>query len=59
MVRMAKSVKFPIAKLVVADDEFLRAAAADIKNVLNVDALEFSGADLVGELVWGDMNEQA
>lgn len=51
-----KSVKFPIAKLVVADNKFFRAAATDIRNVLNVAELEFAGAAsaLVGELVWGE-----
>jgi valyl-tRNA synthetase len=49
-----KSVKFPIKKLVVRDDEFLRGAAADIKNVLNADKLEFAGNDLISELEWGE-----
>jgi len=47
-----KSMKAPIAKLVVA--EFFKAAETDIKNVLNVSELEFSGDALVGELVWGE-----
>lgn len=49
-----KSMKFPIAKLTVADNEFLRSAEIDIKNVLSVTELNFSGDDLVGELVWGN-----
>ena len=53
-----KSIKFPIKKLVIKDDEFLRSAETDIKNVLNVETLEFVGDELVGELVWGEQNEQ-
>ncbi|MCL2748919.1 MAG: valine--tRNA ligase [Alphaproteobacteria bacterium] len=48
------SMKKPIAKLTVADTEFFHAAETDIKNVLNVETLEFSGDELVGELVWGE-----
>jgi hypothetical protein len=52
----SKSMKAPIAKLTVrAGLEF---AAIDIKNVLNVDELEFSGNDLVGELVWSEDEQQ-
>ncbi len=54
----SKSMKFPIAKLVVRADEFLRSATTDIKNVLNVEVLEFSGDELVSELVWGEQNDQ-
>ncbi|MCL2338334.1 MAG: class I tRNA ligase family protein, partial [Proteobacteria bacterium] len=46
------SMKKPIAKLTVA--EFFRASETDIKNVLNVTELEFSGGAIVGELVWGE-----
>lgn len=49
----AKSVKFPIAKLTVRNDEFFSSAATDIKNVLNVSELEFSGNELVSNLEWG------
>ncbi|MCL2331141.1 MAG: valine--tRNA ligase [Proteobacteria bacterium] len=59
------SMKKPIAKLTIADNGFFRAAEPDIKNVLNVAELEFSGdlpspdgsgtaGALVGELVWGE-----
>lgn len=48
------SMKKEIAQLVVADDVFLRSAETDIKNVLNAKEILFSGADLVGELVWGE-----
>ena len=47
--------KFPIAKLTVADNEFLRSAEIDIKNVLSVTEVIFAGDDLVGELIWGNV----
>ncbi len=53
----AKSMKAPIAKLTVRDDEFLRAAATDIKNVMSVAELNFAGTDLVGELIWDEVKE--
>ena len=49
-----KSVKAPIKKLTVADDELLRAAETDIKNVLNVEQLDFAGTELTGELIWAE-----
>jgi len=49
-----KSVKAPIKKLVVAGNPFLRSAADDIKNVLNVETLEFSGDELLGALDWAE-----
>ena len=48
-----KSIKFPIAKLTVRDDAFLRNAMTDIKNVLSISELDFAGDELVGELEWG------
>jgi valyl-tRNA synthetase len=51
----SKSMKAPIAKLTVRGD--LEFAATDIKNVLNVDELNFAGDQLVGELVWGETND--
>ncbi|MDR1338327.1 MAG: valine--tRNA ligase [Rickettsiales bacterium] len=53
-----KSMKFPIAKLTIADNEFLRAASADIKNVLTVTELNFEGNDLVAELIWGEVENK-
>ncbi len=50
-----KSMKAPISKLVVREDEFLRSAEQDIKNVLNVTDIEFAGPELVGDLVWGEI----
>jgi len=49
-----KSMKAPIAKLTVRKTLMLSHAEQDIKNVLNVTELEFSGEELVGELVWGE-----
>lgn len=49
-----KSMKAAIKKLVVADNEFFHAAETDIKNVLNVEELIFSGTDLAGELEWSE-----
>lgn len=46
----SKSMKAPIEKLTVRSD--LRFAETDIKNVLNVETLEFADVELVGELVW-------
>lgn len=51
-----KSMKAPIRKLIVADKETLRAAAGDIKNVLNVEDLMFSGTELIGELEWAALS---
>jgi valyl-tRNA synthetase len=47
-----KSIKAPIKKLVVADNEFLRGAEADIRNVLNAEEIVFSGTELLDELVF-------
>jgi valyl-tRNA synthetase len=49
-----KSVKAPIKKLTVADNGLLRAAETDIKNVLNVEQLDFAGTELTGELTWAE-----
>jgi valyl-tRNA synthetase len=49
-----KSMKAPIKKLVVADNEFFHAAETDIKNVLNVEELLFSGTELISELIWAE-----
>ncbi len=49
-----KSIKFPIAKLVVKNDDFLRSVDADIKNVLNISELVFDGNELTGSPIWGE-----
>ncbi|MDR1071812.1 MAG: class I tRNA ligase family protein, partial [Rickettsiales bacterium] len=49
-----KSIKAPIKKLTIADNEFLRNSEADIKNVLNAEEIVFSGMELLGELEWGE-----
>lgn len=49
-----KSMKAVIKKIRIQDNEFLRAAEIDIKNVLNVETIEFTGTELMGELVWGE-----
>jgi valyl-tRNA synthetase len=49
-----KSMKSKILKLTTADNEFLRANAADIKSVLSIEELAFDGTDPITELIWGE-----
>lgn len=53
-----KSVKYPIEKLSIKNDNFLRKAEKDIKNVLNVSDIIFDEENTASTLIWGELEKK-
>lgn len=53
-----KSVKYPIEKLSIKNNEFLKNAEEDIKNVLNVSNIIFNEENTASTLIWGELDKK-